>query len=116
MATLSTNLYLGVQYYNGNQIVYDMGFEFNEKEDCVMSDYREILRGLKGQIKEDMEFALSTGELPIFSAERKINKHDYYSKYKVLRRYISKDIAKALGYNIEDIKTMFNDDITLLQY
>jgi hypothetical protein len=116
MKGISTNLYLGVQFYNGEQIVWDMGYEFCEKEDCRMSDYNEIINGLRGQIREDIYVAVETKQVPIYSAERKINKHNDNGRYKVLRRYISKDIVSMLGLNINDIISCFGDNVILIEY
>ena len=105
-------MYLGVCYYTtGERIVYDMGFDFCEKEDCVVEDYRAILRGLQSQKTEDMEYALSECQLPIFSAERKVN-----GEFKVLRRFVSKDIAKALNINISDVISVLGDNIRIIIY
>lgn len=105
-------MYLGVCYYTTDgRIVYDMGFDFCEKEDCVMEDYRAILKGLKNQKADDMEFAMSEGLLPIFSAERKVN-----GDFKVLKRYVSKDIAKVLNIDINDVIKVLGDDIDMTKY
>ena len=97
--------YLGIEYFENNKIIGDMAYDFGDKGEIYVKSTKEIIDNLKCLIEEDMELAQEVG-LIIYSADIKVKEG-----YKQVKRYISKDILKALKIDLNAVISAYNDNI-----